>query len=170
MYLKDPTKVKLRFTLIEPVSGKDVILAENTIAALCQSVRQQLAEFDKVTEGRYTEKAREEASDLKLQWPAYINKVVQHQICINLSEPSRYCWNDGYGDKLHALSRGIDQFVDKMPTPLRALARAGAYIATKVATGKGKTKLGGCSTCGGAKKFSSDTKRQLGRAGKLNNL
>lgn len=170
MYLKNPSQTKLNFIMVEPVSSRDITLAAGTLDELKRIVIAQISQFDSNSNGEYSKKAREEAAALKLQWPAYINKVIQHQICLRSEDASRICWDDGYGDKLHHLAGKIDNGIDKLPAGLGGIAAKAVMLATKVATGKSSKRLGGCSVCGGTKKFNPYEKRQLGRAGVVNDL
>ena len=140
-----------------PIDGKK----SKSIQELTSLVVSQMAEFDRISNNEYTKKAREEAVKLDISFPAYVQKLIHHQIC---RKGLADCYSNGVGDDIHKLFGGLDGIVAKLPTPLRRAAEA----VTKVITG-GQKKLGGCSACGGTKTF-EPSKNNLGRAGTVNRV
>lgn len=170
MYLKNPSKHDARFRMIDPISKQQFTLRAKSFPDLTTAVIKQMEEFDRVTNGEYSKPAKKEAENLKLQYRAFINKLCQHQVCLNLADPMVYCYNDGYGDALHEVAGKIDDKIKSLPTPLKKIAETLVQAATFTVTGKPIKRLGGCSSCGGTKVYDPSQNRQLGRAGKINTL
>lgn len=158
---------KWDFIAIDP-SGQELKIPRNGYAKsreeLVEMVFSQLKQFDAATNGEYLKKARKSAGDMDLK--AYLAKVVEHQVCLRVGR--EFCYDDGFGDTMHGLAVRIDNWVDGLGVGKKA-AIAAVQVATFLATGKKQRKLGGCSRCGGTRKFSSDA-NNLGRAGTLNKL
>ena len=167
MTIKDQTQFgRWSFSMINPENSSQFTIPigggySKSLAELTNLVSEQMGEFDRVTSGEYTKKAREEAEKKNLSFPAYLSLLIQHQICV-LNNNTVPCYSNGIGDDIHSLFKGLDGFVAKMPSPIRKAAEQ----LTKAITG-GQKQFGGCQTCGGTRAFNPNA-NNLGRAGKLN--
>lgn len=169
MTIKDTSKFgEWRFSLINPENNQEFSLPigggkAKSIQELTGLVVAQMDEFDRITGGEYTKKAREEAAKKNKSFPAYVNLMIHHQLCVryNPSMPG-LCYSNGLGDNIHTMFKGLDKVIEKMPH----LVRSAAAAVTKRIT-NGEVKLGGCQSCGGTRSF-NPKKNNLGRAGKLN--
>lgn len=130
---------------------------------LLQALNQTINTLDSQFPG-YSQTAREEANSLGYDWFTYLQKSIHNQIC---NRGGVQCHKDGAGDSIHSFSKKIDGFVASSPKPLKVLGEAITKAATYVATGKSSSRFGTCSTCGGSRSWSGNTKN-LGRKEKLN--
>jgi hypothetical protein len=158
-----------KFFLIHPENGSELKLPidrENaqSISEITQIVVAQMTEFDRISGGQYTSKAKEEAASRNISFPAYVNLLIQHQICLK-NGGNNICWEGGIGDTIHKMFSKIDGLVAKMPKALQSAAAA----VFKAVTPSGSRTLGGCSSCGGTKTFNPNV-NNLGRAGTLNKI
>lgn len=160
---------KWAFTALDP-SGKDFRIPregyENSLNDLVNKVFSQLKEFDTTTNGEYLSKARSQARKHDLELRGYIQKVVEHQVCLN--SPRGACYDDGFGDTLHSFAVKIDSWIDSMGAG-KKVGETIVKVATFLATGKAQRKLSECGRCGGTRKFEAGSDN-LGRAGTLNKL
>lgn len=169
MTIKDTSKFgEWRFSMINPENNQSFSLPigdgkAKSIQELTGLVIAQMEEFDRITAGEYTKKAKEEAKKMNKSFPAYVNLMIHHQICIKYSPMiPGLCYSNGLGDNIHSMFKGLDKVVEKMPKALRAAATA----VTKRIT-NGEPKFSGCQSCGGTRSF-NPSKNNLGRVGKLN--
>ena len=174
MYLKNPNQHTKVFFLKDPVTEEVIRIPEKggakSLPDLANAVIRQVSEWDRVTDGRYSQQAKQEAADLKLTWQAYWNKVIQHQMCLRATEPEKVCWNDGFGDTIHRAASMVDDLIDKAPKFIKGAGQKAASLITRAVSGTGHKRLSGCSACGGTKVFDPNAKRNLGRAGKVNSI
>lgn len=99
--------------------------------------------------------------NLKMEVPANLSQLIEHQICVRQARPSDLCWNDGIGDDIHT----------KWAAPFLSGA---ARLAAKVLGPDSKIErviraVKSCPSCGGSRVYSAG-KNNLGRAGTLNRL
>lgn len=169
MTIKDTTKFgNWFFYMLDPFELKEIRVPtgnnpEHGIHQLVNRVIAQMSEFDKVTNGEYSKKARVRSAELSLTFEQYVLKLVHHQICLRNQHIPGFCYSNGIGDTIHELLSGVDKIVAKLPT---ALQNAATKIIKRITPSKSAT-LGGCSVCGGSRSF-KPKEDNLGRAGKLN--
>lgn len=136
----------------------------NSIGQLSQAVQSIMNIYDQHSDGEYTKKARKLAKKEKLDWAAYVDTLIQHQICVNNLNMIP-CWSDGFGDDLHQKAQKVDKFVAKLPEgPKRAIQMAVAAV-----TPSHSQTFGGCATCGGTSAYDPNVNNK-GRAGIVNSF
>lgn len=171
MTIKDHTRFgEWKFYLVDPVTGADLKIPigepkTQSLPALVQLVAAQMEEFDRITDNKYSAKARQEASNKGMNLNQYISLLIEHQICVRSSNSSDLCWSNGVGDVVHGLFTKVDGLVANLPAPLKRIA---ASIIEKITPSSSQT-LGGCSSCGGTRSFTPDASNR-GRVGKLNDI
>lgn len=171
MRLKDHQSFgEWKFFMLNPIDGSDLKIpidakVAQSLASLVQIVVAQMHEFDLITDGLYTAKAKEEADKKSISFPAYVSLLVEHQICIKSGNSSDLCWSNGIGDDIHTMFSKIDGIVTSLPAPIQGLIKK---VIVKLTPSSSQT-LGGCSACGGTKVY-DPVVSNLGRAGKLNDL
>ena len=164
MTLKDPRKFTLwKFSMLNIETGREFTVPidgkpAQSLQSLTATVVAQMGEFDRISNGEYTKLAREEANKIGISFPAYVSLLIQHQICLTGIVP---CYSSGIGDTIHTIFKKVDGVVDRLPAPLKSMAKAITKAITK------QEKFGGCSSCGGSKSFKPKV-NNLGRAGTLN--
>jgi len=168
MYLKNRMQFSSWEFFLEDPDGNEIRIPEkgkyaSSIDQIFHMVMDQIDQFPE----EYTDMIRFNAGKLTTPWRSYIKKVIEHQICIRNNRPDELCWNDGFGDKLHSLTKKIDVVIDHLPKFISSAAQMAVRAVTKAATGKSSPRIGGCATCGGTRTFNPGV-QNLGRVGKLN--
>jgi hypothetical protein len=90
-----------------------------------------------------------------------LREIIEHQICIRMVHPYRYCYSGGIGDDIH--NKWIKPFLSSIEVKVEKMGKLGKLVATVV------KKVKSCGGCGGTRVFKSGV-NNMGRAGKLNKL
>lgn len=137
-----------------------------TRRSLVNAVRDTLTTLAAQGQPDFLRRAEEEAGAVDMSIGRYIETLVEHQICLRMSNNRQFCLPSGIGDKLHSFVASVDSAVSKAPSPVRRVFERVAEAVTKKVSGEAHKRLSGCSACGGSRSFRKDT-WNLGRAGRL---
>ena len=115
-----------------------------------------------------TEKARASMSNQGISIPENLPEIIEHQICLRQSNPTEACYSGGIGDDLH--HKFIAPFLKSVASRVGGTASGSGFIAkARTAFASAVERVAECQSCKGTTVY-KDGKKNLGRAGSLNNL